>query len=616
MASSSSGVYRFSGRWVLTSGRRRRAAGAAGRRAWGGGAIGAATGGSGRRGPLGGSRRGRRRLAGPAGRLVAADAEAAGRGAAAAHRLADSRRRTCSRSASAAAACSGWAGSRARGRGEPPARAAAAGAAAVGRVARERAAAASRAATSARRRAAPSGGRDGRTRPSRPARAAGGRRGRGRAPAGAGAAAWPAAAGRSIGAAGAAGLRGRRGDGGRRAGAPRRPARRVAERAGAGPGGRARLSALIGGRLRGARARRRRWRARRGGRRRLRPEALFINCLIRSTIAGSRLARALTLTSSPHFWIRSSSSWLFRPSSFANSWTRVDNGNSSWIGLRPDSADRPARWSSGDSDRSDRSQAECRSHPGVSRPGVARDGVDSGRRVGVVDAVGPRWQAHARASWLIHFRIASLDLVGREGFRGGQRGDIPPAAGFVRPRSPAGEAPGLDRLGHDPDRLVLIGVARRRGHLVAVRRPTRRLGRQGQVVDLVGSSDAVVRSSESVAVSELGLGVDRVRRPVGTAEPSSSVGGVASSADAVSSTSSSPVVPSRSSPVGGRLGRRVRRRLASPALGSATGDRRVLPCGGAAPRSAPRPGSRPGRRSRLPVLRSNPQLCSPDRRFP
>jgi hypothetical protein len=27
----------------------------------------------------------------------------------------------------------------------------------------------------------------------------------------------------------------------------------------------------------------------------------FINCLIRSTIEGSRLARALTLTSSPHF---------------------------------------------------------------------------------------------------------------------------------------------------------------------------------------------------------------------------------------------------------------------------------------------------------------------------
>ena len=47
--------------------------------------------------------------------------------------------------------------------------------------------------------------------------------------------------------------------------------------------------------------------------------ACFINPLIRSTVDGSRLARALTLTSSPHFWIRSSSSWLFSPSSFANS---------------------------------------------------------------------------------------------------------------------------------------------------------------------------------------------------------------------------------------------------------------------------------------------------------
>jgi hypothetical protein len=44
-----------------------------------------------------------------------------------------------------------------------------------------------------------------------------------------------------------------------------------------------------------------------------------INSLIFSTVDVSRLAKALTLTSSPHFWIRSSSSWLFSPSSFANS---------------------------------------------------------------------------------------------------------------------------------------------------------------------------------------------------------------------------------------------------------------------------------------------------------
>ncbi len=40
---------------------------------------------------------------------------------------------------------------------------------------------------------------------------------------------------------------------------------------------------------------------------------------IRSTVVESRLAKALTLTSSPHFWILSSSSGLFRPSSLANS---------------------------------------------------------------------------------------------------------------------------------------------------------------------------------------------------------------------------------------------------------------------------------------------------------
>ena len=53
------------------------------------------------------------------------------------------------------------------------------------------------------------------------------------------------------------------------------------------------------------------------------------NSLIRSTIAGSRLARTLGLTSSFHFWIRSTSSGPFNPSSLANSWTRVDNGDSS-----------------------------------------------------------------------------------------------------------------------------------------------------------------------------------------------------------------------------------------------------------------------------------------------
>ena len=53
------------------------------------------------------------------------------------------------------------------------------------------------------------------------------------------------------------------------------------------------------------------------------------NSRIRSTIAGSRLARTLGLTSRFHFWIRSTSSGPFNPSSLANSWTRVDNGDSS-----------------------------------------------------------------------------------------------------------------------------------------------------------------------------------------------------------------------------------------------------------------------------------------------
>jgi hypothetical protein len=48
-------------------------------------------------------------------------------------------------------------------------------------------------------------------------------------------------------------------------------------------------------------------------------DGCLINSLIRSTVDGSRLAKALTLTSSLQFWIRSSNSWLFSPSSFANS---------------------------------------------------------------------------------------------------------------------------------------------------------------------------------------------------------------------------------------------------------------------------------------------------------
>jgi hypothetical protein len=83
-----------------------------------------------------------------------------------------------------------------------------------------------------------------------------------------------------------------------------------------------------------------------------------IKCLIRSTIDGSKLARALTLTSSPQRWIRSSNSWLLRPSSFANSWTRVDNGNSSWLG-RIGPVDRSQGLC-----RPTTTRPECRDHSG------------------------------------------------------------------------------------------------------------------------------------------------------------------------------------------------------------------------------------------------------------
>jgi hypothetical protein len=113
----------------------------------------------------------------------------------------------------------------------------------------------------------------------------------------------------------------------------------------------------------------------------------FINCLIRSTIAGSRLASALTLTSSPQRWMRSSSSWLFRPNSFANSWTRVDNGNSSWMGLRPG---LPARSGLVNPSRPVESRPVCRSHQAVTPPGAGTGGSNSGGWIGgVVDAVGP-----------------------------------------------------------------------------------------------------------------------------------------------------------------------------------------------------------------------------------
>jgi len=55
---------------------------------------------------------------------------------------------------------------------------------------------------------------------------------------------------------------------------------------------------------------------------------------IRSTVGGSRLAKGLGFTSRFHSENRSINSWLFNPSSFANSCTRVDKCNSSRNQLR------------------------------------------------------------------------------------------------------------------------------------------------------------------------------------------------------------------------------------------------------------------------------------------
>jgi hypothetical protein len=115
-----------------------------------------------------------------------------------------------------------------------------------------------------------------------------------------------------------------------------------------------------------------------------------ISCLIRSTIGGSRLARALDFTSRPHFWNRSSSSWLFRPSSFANSWTRVDNGNSSWVGPRPVGRSGPSdRSIMYCSDRSDQAQFAATTRFHTPRLGGSRRGR-AGGSVCLVIAIGPR----------------------------------------------------------------------------------------------------------------------------------------------------------------------------------------------------------------------------------
>ena len=123
------------------------------------------------------------------------------------------------------------------------------------------------------------------------------------------------------------------------------------------------------------------------------PPEPAINCLIRSTVGGSMTASALVLTSRPHFWIRSMSSWLFSPSSFANSWTRVDNGNSSCRTLRrcvPDWSDRSGleRHPTGRT-RVALPLPSCGDDPRLAQESGA-EVSGSGRRIGLVDAIGPR----------------------------------------------------------------------------------------------------------------------------------------------------------------------------------------------------------------------------------
>ena len=90
--------------------------------------------------------------------------------------------------------------------------------------------------------------------------------------------------------------------------------------------------------------------------------------------------------------------------------------------------------------------------------GSAVPAIEPGRRSGVAVEVAASPGGAAGRS--------AVELVGG---RGGRR------SGLAE----------LDRLGHDPDGLALIGVAGRGGHLVAMGREARLLDRQGHVVDLV-----------------------------------------------------------------------------------------------------------------------------------
>lgn len=147
-----------------------------------------------------------------------------------------------------------------------------------------------------------------------------------------------------------------------------------------------------------------------------------------STVGESRPAKILDFTSKPHVWIRSSSSWLFTPSSFANSWTRVDNGNSS--------CGRPVRTNLPRPARSVKNLVQpivlspfYRVHRASLPSGLAGSVREERRlaRGGRTTGNGPE-----RASWLVHIRISLLGLITREGFRGRQGRHVGPLACGVR----------------------------------------------------------------------------------------------------------------------------------------------------------------------------------------
>ena len=194
------------------------------------------------------------------------------------------------------------------------------------------------------------------------------------------------------------------------------------------------------------------------------------------------------------------------PSSFANSWTRVDNGDSSCNGRRPKLAGpaRPVLWFSSTG------RAKPRFLRRLCRTGWGRGrSLRRCRRWSGTDPAGTRPLARVGASWVAHVQITPLGLPrmvlapgswflvatwpGGSGdepgsSRGTGRGPEwfgPWPASFAT--SSSGEGPAFDGIGlRDPGMVLAlqVGVARGRGDLMAVGVEVTSLGasdRQGQV---------------------------------------------------------------------------------------------------------------------------------------